>query len=144
MRSISSAGQPWNVESVMLRLSCGRIIEVAQRREPARNFVAQPLDAFARVDHAADEVDDLRRLDAGQVVADRHVVDRLAARCRPSTTSPNGRPKTSRRVAQHVDQHRPLHVLVERLGDAQLLRPLDVVADVRGVDARPARSSARR
>ncbi len=51
-------------------------------------------------------------------------------------TSPNGWPNTSRRVPQHVDQHRTLHVLVERLGDAQLLRPLDVVADVRRVDAR--------
>ncbi len=42
-----------------------------------------------------------------------------------------------RRVPQHVDQHRALHVLIERLGDAQLLRPLDVVADVGRVDARP-------
>ena len=42
-----------------------------------------------------------------------------------------------RRVPQHVDQHRALHILVERIGDAQFLRPLDVVADVRRVDARP-------
>ena len=57
----------------------GGIIELAQRAEPARNLVAQSIDAFAGIDHAADEVHDLRRLDAGQVVADRHVVDRFAA-----------------------------------------------------------------
>ena len=32
MRSISSAGQPWKVESVMLRLKLGGIVEISQER----------------------------------------------------------------------------------------------------------------
>ena len=40
-----------------------------------------------------------------------------------------------RSMAQHVDQHCALNVLIERISDAQLLRPLDVVSNVRGVDA---------
>ncbi len=64
--------------------------------------------------------------DAVQVVAHAHVEDRLAE----AVAGRHG-PR-----AQHLDQHRALDVLLERLLELELLRPLDVEADGVHVDAR--------
>ena len=47
------------------------------------------------------------------------------------------KPGADARRLQHLDQHRALDVLLQRLRDGQLLREFDVVADGRHVDAGP-------
>ena len=104
-----------------------REVEVAQVREIRGDLAAQPLDLGARVLHALDPGADLGRTDAGQVVADAHVVERV----RLAGVAGDAR------CAEHVHEHGARHVLAQAFGEAQLLAPLDVVADVGGVDARP-------
>ncbi len=90
----------------------------------------QPLDLDGCVAHPMDECCNLVAADTGEVVADRHVED-----VRTGIGSDEWGQWFP--VAQHLDQHRRLHVLGEALGDRQLLTPLDVVADGLHVDAGP-------
>ena len=103
----------------------GREGQVPESAPGLGNFRPQPLDDFARVDHAVEEAAHLGRADAGEIVADAHVEHRLA------------QARADARGLQHLDQHRALDVFLERLSDRQLLRPFDVVADRLHVDARP-------
>ncbi len=105
----------------------GRVVEVAPRAELVRDLRPQPIDRRARVEHAAHERAHARAADAGQVVADAHVVDGC------------GRGGADRHLparGEHRDEHRRLHVLLERLLEREFLRPFDVVADRLRVDAR--------
>ena len=70
-----------------------------------------------------------RRADAFQVVAHAHVEDGVVAGREFLAQQP--------RRLQDLEEHRRADVLAQRLLQLQFLRPLDVVADVGGVDARP-------
>ncbi len=101
--------------------------EVAVARVLGGNLLAEPLDDRARVLHPQDERPHPRTTDPLKVVADAHVEDRASALW----------PEADK-AARHedLDEHARLHVLLERLLERELLRPLDVVADRRRVDAR--------
>ena len=113
-----------------------REVEVAELREHrvVRDLRAQPLDLVGRVVHRIDEAGDLVRLDAGQVVADRHVEH---VRAGPTVVRVADELVQRLPLLQHLDDHPRLDVLLEALVDEQLLAPLDVVADGLHVDARP-------
>ncbi len=89
---------------------------------------SEPLDHRRGIVHSLDECGHLRGLDAGQVIADRHV-----EHVRPRVVTDVLAERFP--LAEHLDDHRRLHVLVEALGNGQLLAPLDVVADRLHVDA---------
>ena len=88
----------------------------------------------ARVAHAVQERAHLVGADALQVVADADVVDRVAAGVEGRLLVEGAERARGR---EDGDQVGGLGVLAQRLRYAQLLRPLDVVADVRHVDAGP-------
>ena len=102
----------------------GRKVDVGQAREvPAERGPDLP-ERFGRVGQRVHEPPYPLVADAGQVVADAHVEDRV-------------RRAEAEDARQDVDE-RPGHdVLVGRLVEGQFLRPLDVVALVGHVDARP-------
>ena len=126
IRSISSGGQPWNVLSVSVSLSRVRYSRSRYDANSSGSRFGTLHDRGGRVHHPVDERTHAVGLDALEVVADAHVVDNVAEPGRDF----------ERRSPQHLDEHRPLDVLVERLLELQLLRPLDVVADRPHVDAR--------
>ena len=68
--------------------------------------------------------------DAGEVVADRHVED-----VRPRVVAHELAQRFP--VAEDLDDHPRLGVLLDALRDQQFLAPLDVVTDGLHVDARP-------
>ncbi len=101
-----------------------RVVEVAVLRQLGGQLPAQPRDDVAGVAHAADERLHALGLDALEIVADAHVEHGGAVA---------GRER--QHLLEDADQHRALDVLVERLLELELLRPLDVVADGLHVDA---------
>ena len=86
-----------------------------------RKETAKPRHRRPRVDHAAQKRHHPLAPNARQVVADAHVEERAAV--------------DAEEVRQEIDQHRRLDVLLQRLIDGQLLRPLHVVAYRARVDA---------
>ena len=108
----------------------GGEVDVAEAREVGRDLAAHRLHLGAGVLHRLDPAPHLRRPDAGEVVAHAHVQDRLLLE------HVGGLPEQVR-LLQDVDEHRAGHVLAQALREAQLLAPLDVVADGDGVDAGP-------
>ena len=93
--------------------------------EPAEDGLALAVDGrFGGIHHFGDELVDLLALDAGQVIAHRHVEDEAVG------------------IAQAIDlgenlQCKPgLHILLVCLGDIELRGPLAVIALILGQDAR--------
>ena len=105
-------------------------LEIPEAGEVGSDLPAPRLHFDPGVLHGLDPTPHRRRPDAGQVVADAHVQDRVLL-------EDVGRLAEEVRVLQHVDEHGAGHVLAQALLQAQLLAPLDVVADGGGVDAGP-------
>ena len=103
----------------------GGDLDVGEPREVAAERRADRGERLGRVGHDVHEARHARVADAGEVVADAHVEDRARGRPHPS------------RPRQDVHERPRDDVLVRRLVERQLLRPLDVVALVGHVDARP-------
>ena len=94
---------------------------------------SESLDALARVHHAADKRQHSVLPDPVEVVADAEIVDKPVE---------PGLELDLAAVLEHVDQHRRFDVLIQRLLELELLRPLGVEADRPHVDAGPRKSSS--
>ena len=101
-----------------------RDFDAGDLRVPSGDDVDVCLLVVRSVVHGFQVPLDVGLLDAGQVVADRHVEDHAGTV-----------PGEAELVVQGVDQHPGAQVLVERLIDLELLRPLDVVTLVLDIDA---------
>ena len=110
MRSISSAGQPWKVESVSVFERCVGYSRSRASLNSAREFRAQLFDHGAGIAHAVEEFLDLFAFDAGQVVADAEVEDHFARGAQQRIAA------EGRIAAEHFDQHRAGHVFAQRIG----------------------------
>jgi hypothetical protein len=128
VRSISDGGQPWKVLSVTLDATSGVNGRSAYPHHAAGISRRSRSIGRPRVPHPADERLHAVARDAVEGVADAQV-EREPLEPGGQAQPPAG--------GEHLDQHRRLHVLVERLLERQLLRPLDVEADRPHVDARP-------
>ena len=104
------------------------VVEIAQRPALFGDLPAQALDDGAAVEHALDERLHARRADAGEVVSHAHV---------PGQRLEPGRHLHRSALAQDLDEHRPLDVLLERLLQLELLGPLGVQPHRVDVDAGP-------
>ena len=102
----------------------GRDLDLADRREVTGDDLHVRRQVGGRVGHRVEVPLDVRPQHPLEVVADAHVEDHA----RPLAGEPE-------RPVQGVDQDPGPQVLVERLVDLELLRPLDVVALVLHVDA---------
>ena len=103
----------------------GRDRDIADRRLVAGDDVDVRRQVGGGIGHRVEVPLDVRLQDPLEVVADAHVEEHAGRLARPAEPPVEG-----------MDQHPRTQVLVERLVDAQLLRPLDVVALVGDVDAR--------
>ena len=82
------------------------------------------------VEHGGDKPSHLLTGDPGEVIADAHVEDVLAG-----TVTEVLRQRLP--SAEHPDEHRGLHVLIDARRHRELLAPLDVVSNGLHIDARP-------
>ncbi len=101
----------------------GREGQLAEAGPASRDLAPQPVDQRRGVPHPGQEPAHPLRADAGQVVADAHVEDGVRE------------PGRHAGGLQDLDQHGGLDVFLERLGQRELLRPLDVEAHRLHVDA---------
>jgi len=109
----------------------GGEVHVAEPGELPADLGPEPFDLLPGVHHRVDEPGHPVGGYAGQVVAHREVEDK-----RSGVRAEEGGDLVP--AAQHLDDHPGLDVLLQGLGDLELLAPFDVVADGLHVDARPA------
>ena len=106
----------------------GRERQIAEHRVLGGNLAAQPIDDGPRLAHAVHEGPHPIAPDTREIVADAHVEDDVGEA---------GGERQPPARHQHLDEHGRLDVLLDRLLELQLLRPLHVEADRLHVDARP-------
>ena len=120
------------------------VVEAAEPGEIIGYLRPQLLDHAGRILQPAYELLHLWALDSGEVVADREVENHImeVRGCAGLSVAWAARHAEDARLLEHPDQHPRLHILLEALPNAQLLRELDVVADIRHVDAGAANRQA--